>query len=113
MSIHRKDCPNAQSANDPAMADRWVRVNWADIPSEPFSTSLEIDCSDRDGMWLDIATIMTSLKLKVTELSGRDLEGGKAIITMTFEVKSLDELNLARSRLRSLPGVTDVRRGRT
>ena len=113
VSIHRKDCPNAQSANDPAMADRWVRVNWADIPSEPFSTSLEIDCSDRDGMWLDIATIMTSLKLKVTELSGRDLEGGKAIITMTFEVKSLDELNLARSRLRSLPGVTDVRRGRT
>ena len=113
VSIHRKDCPNAASAKDPAMADRWVHVSWADSSTEPFATSLEIDCSDRDGMWLDIATIMTSLHLKVTELSGKDLEGGKAIISMTFEVKNIEELNNVRNRLRSLPGVTNVRRGRT
>ena len=95
------------------MADRWVQVSWSADSGEPFSTSLEIESTDRDGMWLDIATIMTSMKLKVTEILGRDLEGGKAVITLTFEVPGIDELNQARSRLRSLPGVTDVRRGRS
>ena len=46
VSIHRKDCPNAKAANDPAQAARWVNVTWANTESEPFSTTLEIDSTE-------------------------------------------------------------------
>jgi len=113
VSIHRKDCPNAKAASDPAQADRWVSVSWANTTDEPFSTSLEIDSTDRQGIFIDVATILTSMKLKITEIAGRDLPGGRAVTSATFEVRSLDELNAARQKIRALSGVSEVRRGKT
>ena len=64
VSVHRKDCPNAKSALDPAQSGRWVKVTWAESPEATFSTALEIDSIDRDGLMLDVTTILTSLRLR-------------------------------------------------
>lgn len=112
VSIHRKDCPNARAAEDPRQADRWVNVSWANTESEPFSTTLEIDSTARQGIFLDVATILASMKVHVTELSARDLPDGRAITLATFDVKNVEELNAVRQKIRALSGVTDVRRGR-
>ena len=111
VSIHRRDCPNAAAANDPAQKDRWVKVNWVSTVAESFYTTLEIDSTDRDGVFLDVATVMTQAHLRVSEISGKDLPGGRAITTVTFEVKDVEELNNIRNKLRALAGVTAVRRG--
>ena len=50
VSIHRADCPNAQSREDPRQAARWVRVRWATQEEQPFETTLELDCITRDGL---------------------------------------------------------------
>jgi len=111
VSIHRRDCPNAAGANDPRQAGRWVRVSWNTDAEKPFSTTLEVDSTDRDGIWLDIATALSSSKVKVTEISGRDMPAGKARTIATFEVKNVQELEAIRTKIRAISGVLDVRRG--
>ena len=111
VSVHRRDCRNAAGADDPHQTGRWVKVSWSTDAEKPFSTTFEIDSTDRDGIWLDIATALSASKVKVTELSGRDMPAGKARTIATFEVKNVQELEAIRSRIRSIAGVLDVRRG--
>lgn len=112
VSIHRKDCPNAKDAQSPAHRERWVDVTWANTSSEPFSTSLEIDSVGRPGIFMDVATAITAMKLRITEISGRDLPDDRTLTCVTFEVKNTDELTSVRQKIRGLSGVTDVRRGK-
>lgn len=111
VSIHRADCPNAQSRTDPRQAARWVRVRWAQEDNQPFTTTLELDCTTRDGLLLDVATAMTSAKVRVKELTGRDLPGGHSMFTVSFEVKDVAELNAVQTKLLNIRDVLDARRG--
>ena len=111
VSVHRKDCPNAKNAQDPAQKGRWVKVTWAETPDALFSTSLEIEADDRDGLMLDVATILTSLRLRTSEMSARSVGGGTAIVCLRFGVHNLTELENVRTRLRGISGVHNVERG--
>ena len=111
VSVHRKDCPNAKAALDPAQKGRWVKVTWAEAPDAMFSTSLEIEADDRDGLMLDVATILTSLRLRTSEMSARSVGGGIAIVCLRFSVHNLTELENVRTRLRGISGVHNVERG--
>ena len=108
VSIHRRDCRNAAGASDPKQAGRWVKVAWS-TEDKPFSTTFEIDSTDRSGIWLDIATALSAAKLKVTELSGRDMPTGKARTVATFEVRNVQELETIRTKIRAIDGVIRVR----
>ncbi|MBP3313810.1 MAG: bifunctional (p)ppGpp synthetase/guanosine-3',5'-bis(diphosphate) 3'-pyrophosphohydrolase [Oscillospiraceae bacterium] len=110
VSVHRKDCVNAQGMDDPNQSGRWVKVSWAS-DGGAFSTSLEILSLNRDGLVMDLATAMTALKVKVTELSSRALNDGTAITNLTFQVSDVGELEAVKSRLRAIQGVTDIHRG--
>ena len=111
VSVHRSDCPNcAPEKRKPEEAGRWVKVAWS-TEDKPFSTTFEIDSTDRSGIWLDIATALSAAKLKVTELSGRDMPTGKARTVATFEVRNVQELETIRTKIRAIDGVIDVRRG--
>ena len=110
VSVHRRDCRNV-NLNAPGMAGRWVNVRWCQDEGKPFSTTFEIDSIDRDGIWLDIATVLNAARVRVTELSARELAAGKARAIATFEVKNVAELETIRTKIRAINGVIDVRRG--
>ncbi len=110
VSVHRRDCRNV-NLNAPGMAGRWVNVRWCRDEGKPFSTTFEIDSIDRDGIWLDIATVLNAARVRVTELSARELAAGKARAIATFEVKNVAELETIRTKIRAINGVIDVRRG--
>ena len=93
VSIHRRDCRNAAGASDPKQAGRWVKVAWS-TEDKPFSTTFEIDSTDRSGIWL-----------------GRDMPTGKARTVATVEVRNVQELETIRTKIRAIDGVIDVRRG--
>lgn len=111
VSVHRADCPNAQNREDPRTAARWVRVRWAAQEEQPFETTLELDARTRDGLLLDVATVMTSSRVRVKELSGKDLPDGRSIFVVRFEVKNIAELNTVRGKLLNIRDVTSARRG--
>ena len=111
VSVHRADCPNAACREDPRQAARWVRVRWANVDEQPFDTTLELDCITRDGLLLDVATVMTTARIRVKELSGKDLPGGRSVFTVRFEVKNVQELDAVRNRLLNIRDVVGSRRG--
>ena len=111
VSVHRTDCPNAQNREEPHQAARWVRVRWANLAEQPFDTTLELDCITRDGLLLDVATVMTTTRVRVKELMGRDLPGGRSMFTVRFEVKNVQELEVIRNKLLNIPDVVGARRG--
>ncbi len=111
VSVHRADCPNAANREDPRQASRWVRVRWAAQEEQPFETTLELDCITRDGLLLDVATVMTAARVRVKELVGKDLPGGRSMFTVRFEVKNIAELETIRKKLLAIRDVTGSRRG--
>ena len=111
VSVHRADCPNAANREDPRQAARWVRVRWATQEEQPFETTLELDCLTRDGLLLDVATVMTAARVRVKELMGKDLPGGRSMFTVRFEVKNVAELESIRKKLLAIRDVTGSRRG--
>ena len=111
VSVHRADCPNAANRDDPRQADRWVRVRWAAQEEQPFETTLELDCITRDGLLLDVAMVMTTARVRVKELVGKDLPGGRSMFTVRFEVKNVAELETIRKKLLAIRDVTGSRRG--
>ena len=111
VSIHRADCPNTIGAHDPAQAARWVRVRWDNVAEQPFETTLELDCITRDGLLLDLATVMTTARARVREISGKDLPDGHSLFTVRFEVKNVAELDGIRNKLLNVRDVLGSRRG--
>ena len=111
VSVHRADCPNAKNREDPKQAARWVRVRWAAQEAQPFDTTLELDCITRDGLLLDVATVMTTARVRVKELYGKDLPGGRSTFTVRFEVRDVAELESIRKKLLNIRDVVGSRRG--
>ena len=114
VSIHRCDCPNASPEIIARQPERWVRASWAEnAPEEPFDTSLEVDCRDRDNLLLDLATIMSGMKIRISEINCRAVGDGKVIASLTIRVKDVAELNAVCARIRTVSGVEQVRRGKS
>ena len=111
VSVHRCDCPNAANRHQPVQAARWVNVRWANQDEQPFETVLELECITRDGLLLDVATVMTASRVRVKELFGTDLPGGKSVFTVRFEVKNVEELDSVRNKLLNIRDVVSSRRG--
>ena len=111
VSIHRADCENyTQRRNDPENAGRWVRVQWAREITDSYVCTLTITARDRNGLVMDIATVLNSLNAKVRTLTARDMAGGNAIASVTLEVKSAAELKYIMGRLAAIQGITSVKR---
>ena len=113
VSIHRRDCCNASEEIRGKQPERWVKAAWAvSTPDEPYDTSLEVDCRDRDNLLLDLAMVMSSMKIPMSEINCRTIENGRAIASLTFRVRDVAELNNVCAKLRNVTGVNEVRRGK-
>ena len=113
VSIHRRDCVNADENLRAKQPERWVSATWAMAFEENFDTSLEIECRDRDGLLLDMAMILSGMKIKLREMNCRTATEGRAIASLTFSVRDVAELNNVCAKLCAVPGVVQVRRGKT
>ncbi|MGM9607922.1 MAG: RelA/SpoT family protein [Oscillospiraceae bacterium] len=111
VSIHRADCPNADPARrKPEEAGRWVKVSWVEGNLPGYQTALEISAKDRDGLTLDVATVLSAAKVKVSSLSARGMPDGYAVVSIALEVKDREQLNGLINKLGQVSGVYQVKR---
>ena len=113
VSIHRQDCPNADPARrKPEEEGRWVKVAWADnaVGESGYRTSIEISAKDRDGLALDVAMALSTVKVKVNNLSARSQPDGYATIYLELAVRDQKELAGVINKLSQIPGVFLVKR---
>ncbi len=114
VSVHRKDCPNADPAKrKPADQGRWIEVAWADTTDhEAYQTSLEITAKDRQNLFLDVAAALSAAQVKVDSLSAKNTPDGFAVITALLQVHSVGEVNTVMRKLNGISGVMTVNRAR-
>jgi GTP pyrophosphokinase len=110
VSVHRRDCPNASPEKQAEEPGRWVEVAWVESDQEFYQTSLEISAKDRDGLALDVAMALSTLKVKVNNLSARSQPDGYAIVYLVLSVKDIGELASVINKLSQLQGVFLVKR---
>ncbi len=111
VSIHRADCVNADPLRrKPEEHGRWVRVDWANDAEATYRTSLEISAKDRDGLVLDMASILSAQKVRVNNLSARSLPDGYAVVYLELAVRDRAELNGVINKLAQVPGAFLVKR---
>ena len=113
VSVHRTDCPNTMSRNDPRQAARWVHCHWANAEDQPFTTTLELECINRDGLVMDVSTALFAAKVKLKGFNALEPTDVRCIISVVLEVKNVAELNSIKNKLLSIPDVMDAKRGQS
>ena len=111
VSVHRTDCPNADPARrKPEEEGRWIKVSWDDSTRENYCTTLEVVAKDRLNLIMDISTVLSSTKTRVTNMSARTTNDGFALITIEVGVSDSTQLATVRRRLEQVSGVLRVTR---
>ena len=111
VSVHRTDCRNyASSVEREEERDRWIPVRWAAGEDDLYQTAVAINAEDRDGLVMDIATVLSSLKVKVDALTARNQGGGLATVYLTLRVHDKSELAAAMTRMMNVRSVREVKR---
>ena len=109
VSVHRSDCANYRRSKTSGEG-RWISVSWASQITDSYLTTVTISSRDRNGLVMDIATVLNAINAKVRTLTARNVGSGLALTSVTIEVKNSSDLKYIMNRLASIPGVTDVKR---
>ncbi|MBQ9983915.1 MAG: bifunctional (p)ppGpp synthetase/guanosine-3',5'-bis(diphosphate) 3'-pyrophosphohydrolase [Lachnospiraceae bacterium] len=114
ISVHRTDCINVvcMGENDRA---RLIEADWqegaADNPLATYFTELRIFCANRTGMLFDVSKVFTEENINVSAINSRSgSKNDKATFTVSFDIKTVEQLNRVINKLRQIPGVMDVER---
>lgn len=114
ISIHRTDCVNIVGMND-IDRSRLIDAEWqADAASRTeatYSSEIRIFAADRTGMLFDISKVFTEANINVTAVNSKsNNRNERATFTVSFDIKTVDQLNHVIAKLRMIPGVLDVER---
>ena len=111
VSVHRKDCPNADPARRlPEEAGRWIKVSWGGKTRESYRTNLQVVSKDRPNLLVDISTILSAAKVHVSSLNARSTADGFALISLAVDVSDSQQLQAVMRRLEQISGVMRVTR---
>ena len=93
---------------------RLIDAEWQDGANDStttYSSEINIYASDRTGMLFDVSQVFKELSINVTAVNSKsNSKNEKATITVTFEIRKVDDLNQVIAKLRMIPGVIDVER---
>ena len=112
VSIHRADCPNViRDRAKPEMEGRWLRVSWAEKLEESYHTMVQIVARDRNNLLVDISTVFSATKTRITSLNARPVTAdGFAVLDVGIEVENGQQLKTVMNRLEQISGVMKVTR---
>ncbi|MEG6565351.1 bifunctional (p)ppGpp synthetase/guanosine-3',5'-bis(diphosphate) 3'-pyrophosphohydrolase [Thermoanaerobacterium saccharolyticum] len=108
VSIHRKDCPNIKDyVYD---KNRIIEVEWDQGKNIAYQADIQIMAIDRYGLLTDVTSILADIKISVRAVNARTTKDNIAIINLTLEITSKEQLEKIMNKLKALDGVTDVYR---
>lgn len=111
VSVHRKDCPNADPARRSAGDQgRWIKVSWGEDIHESYSTALEVVCKDRPNLLVDISSALSTCKVNVSALNVHATADGFAIFSLTINVSDSGQLDQVMRKIHNISSVMKVNR---
>jgi guanosine-3',5'-bis(diphosphate) 3'-pyrophosphohydrolase len=109
MAIHRRVCPNIQSAlaNE---TDRIVAVEWKQSGEDRFPVRVRINTLDRVGMLTEISAIFSERKANIQSANIKVLKDATATFDLIVEVRDLDDLEELLKKVEALPDALNAER---
>ncbi len=108
ITVHRADCSNLQSVQDP---ERLVRVSWGAKGSAKYPAGVRIEGLDRVGLLRDVTAVLADEKVNLISIHTHKKPSlATSTIIMTLDVTSVDQLYQLMDRLSAIRGVFRVRR---
>ncbi|MDR1560684.1 MAG: bifunctional (p)ppGpp synthetase/guanosine-3',5'-bis(diphosphate) 3'-pyrophosphohydrolase [Clostridiales bacterium] len=112
ISVHRTDCANIINM-DEIDRRRLLEAEWQ-LPDKSangvhYRAELRIVGMERVGFLLDISRVIAEAHISVKDMSARTVNN-EAIITLSLEITSREELDHIRIRLRRISGVHEIER---
>ena len=113
VSIHRTDCVNMINISE-ADRERLLDAEWLASEDEStgklYSAEINIYVTDKVGVLVDVAKVLQENEINVTAMSSRAAKNNTATISVSFEVRSVTQLNKVIDKLRNLECVYDIER---
>ena len=110
VSVHRKDCVNVKDLL--TEENRMIDVEWYKEAKESYQVEIEVLANDRNGLLVDILNVLKDTKAKLMGVNTRTTKERIAVMDISIEIESLDELNKVQKAIRKVDSVYEVRRKR-
>lgn len=111
LTIHRRNCVNVPKdiENSPE-PNRWVKARWDASVKVNAVSELNVYAIDRDGVLLDITTLMANMRVKIISLNARQINDGNCITSLSVSVNGREHLDNIIARLSKIDGVYHIER---
>lgn len=106
VSIHKKDCVNAQNMDSP----RWVRAHWADGIKESFTATLELVSLDSIHFISEVTTQLGNMRVPISSMNVRSTKDGRMQMSITIIVNNAEHLKSVTDRLKKIQHITSISR---
>ncbi|GAA1348283.1 bifunctional (p)ppGpp synthetase/guanosine-3',5'-bis(diphosphate) 3'-pyrophosphohydrolase [Falsarthrobacter nasiphocae] len=108
VSIHRRDCTNAESLL--AQEDRLVPVAWTETSVGVFLVEIQVEALDRKNLLSDVTRVLSDHRVNILAASVQTSEDRIARSRFSFEMTDPRYLDHVLSAVRRIDGVYDVYR---
>ncbi len=107
VAIHRADCPNCKGFEP----ERIIETQWSISDDEKFVANLVISAFDRTGLVVEIATLITNMKVAMTSISAKSEKNNLATVKVSVEVKNANMLRILMDKItQSIKGIREIKR---
>lgn len=110
VSIHRKNCPNANEFLQDQ--ERLIEVEWSAATKNSYNADVEVRAYDRKGLLVEITTIIDESKININSFYSRTTKDKMAIINFVLEIHDVEQLNKLIRKFKKIEGVVDVFRSK-
>ncbi len=110
VAIHRTDCSNIINLENDKL-NRLIEADWGEDLDRTYTVSIHIEAFDRQGLLRDVSKVLSDEKVDVigvNTLSNRDEQ--TADMTITAEIKDLEQLGKVMDKIQQLQNVINVSR---
>ncbi len=105
--IHRVDCPNCKGFEE----ERIIEAEWPATEGEKFIAHLVISAFDRTGLVIEVATLITNMKVAMTSISAKSEKNNMATIKVSVEVTNTNMLEILMNKItQSIKGIREIKR---
>lgn len=106
ITVHYHKCPNIVNKKEKR---RIVPVSWKNAMAIQPAT-MEILARDRMGLIKDITTVLSKLRINITNINASEPSQGVALALITLEVGHINQLNEAQKKLKEIKGVWEIKK---
>ena len=90
--------------------ERWIKAYWADSGSTNFTSTLQINALNRDGLLAEVTSTLFNMHVALHAVNARLIKDGNCVITVTVSTSGVEHLKSILARLQKLSGVYSIER---